>query len=466
MTNFTEWVDLASERLGGAVLSATDEFFAPKENLLKSSPPVFLPGKYIDTGKWMDGWETRRHRAPDHDWCLIRLGAAGIIRGLLVDITHFKGNFPEKCSLEASADEHDWTELLSPSSLQGDAQNLFAVENPYRYTHLRFHIYPDGGVARLRVYGEVIPERLSGFIDLAAVENGGRVLEATDMFFGSRHNLIYPGRSLGMHDGWETRRRRGPGHDWTMLQLTAQGEIQRVEIDTHHFKGNFPEACSLETEDGRPILPRRPLQADTKHVFEAELTPASTGRIRFHIYPDGGVSRLRIFGALTDTGRAAHRLRLINALTPGEALRRFLECCCSHRWAEAMTAARPFESGAAIFEAAERISRNLSREDWLEAFAAHPRIGDRTLDPQASIEQSGVNSASAAAVEELARLNREYESKFGHIYVVCATGKTADQMLEGLRARLRHDPAAELAIAAEEQIRIAKLRLEKIGFHP
>ncbi len=296
MTDFTEWIDLASERLGGAVLWATDEFFAPKENLLKASAPVFLPDKYTENGKWMDGWETRRHRAPDHDWCLIRLGAPGIIRGVVVDTAHFTGNFPEKCSLEASADQKNWTEILPPSELRGGTEHRFAIGDPFRYTHLRFHIYPDGGVARLRVHGEVVLEKLDPFLDLAAAQNGGRVIEATDMYFGSRNNLIFPGQSSGMHDGWETRRRRGPGHDSILIELAAHGEIRRVEVDTLHFKGNFPESCSLESEEGEEILPRVKLLAHTRHVFESGLIPRFASRVRFRIYPDGGVSRLRIFG--------------------------------------------------------------------------------------------------------------------------------------------------------------------------
>ncbi|PYT12952.1 MAG: bifunctional allantoicase/OHCU decarboxylase [Acidobacteria bacterium] len=463
MTDFTELVDLASERLGGEVLWATDEFFGPKENLLKAAAPVFIPDKYTDAGKWMDGWETRRHRAPDHDWCQIRLGAPGIVRGIVVDTAHFTGNFPEKCSLEASADQQEWTELLAPSGLRGAAQNCFAIHDPFRYTHLRFHIYPDGGVARLRVHGELIPERLDDFINLAAMENGGRVIEASDMFFGSRHNLICPGRSTGMHDGWETRRRRGPGHDWAILELAAHGEIRRVEVDTFHFKGNFPESCSLETEAGQEILPRTRLQAHTGHVFESELKPASASRVRFCIYPDGGVSRLRIFGIPTELGRAAHAVRLWNSLTPAEARNRFLGCCGSRSWANAMTAARPFASMEAIFEAGVRIWRGLAREDWLEAFAAHSRIGERTSDELAASEQSGTNSASSAVLGELARLNRDSEAKFGYIYIVCATGKSADQMLALLRSRLANDPQEELGIAAEEQLRITQLRLQKTG---
>ena len=463
MTEFADMVDLASERLGGVVLSATDEFFAPKENLLKPAAPVYLPDKYVDTGKWMDGWETRRHRAPDHDWCLIRLGAPGIVRGVVVDTAHFKGNFPQGCSLEASADQQEWTELLPHSGLLGDTQNTFEIDDPHRYTHLRFHIYPDGGVARLRVHGEVIPERLDDFIDLAAVHNGGRVMDASDMFFGSRHNLVFPGRSTGMHDGWETRRSRGEHHDWTVIELGAEGEIRRVEVDTLHFKGNFPESCSLETEDGQEILPRTQLRAHASHVFESELAPAITTHVRFRIYPDGGVSRLRIYGTPTEAGRAAYRTVLLNALTPAEARKVLLGCCGSRRWVEEMMNARPYWSADLVTEAAARIWRGLSQEDWLEAFAAHPRIGERTADARAASEQAGTRSASAVTLDELTRLNRDYEAKFGHIYIVCAQGKSAEQMLDLLRGRLANDPESEIAVAVEEQLAITQLRLRKIG---
>jgi allantoicase len=459
MTDFTDLVDLASERLGGTVLSATDEFFAPKENLLKPGAPIFLPDKYVDTGKWMDGWETRRHRAPDHDWCLIRLGAPGIIRGVVVDTAHFTGNFPEKCSIEAIANLEQWTEILPPSPLRGDARNLFTIDNPHRFTHLRFHIYPDGGVARLRVHGEVVPETLDDFLDLAAVENGGRVVDASDMFFGSRHNLIFPGRSSGMHDGWETRRSRGEHYDWCVIELAANGVIRRIDVDTLHFKGNFPEACEVSTEGAVEILRRVPLRGHALHVFEKELLLAAASRVRFLIYPDGGVSRLRIWGVPTEEGRAAHRLRLLNAWTPGIAFHRLSQCCASSRWANEMLAARPFGSWSEVEETASQIWKRSTTEDILEAFAAHAKIGD----PEGTDEQSGVRGASDATLDELAVLNRQYESRFGYIYIVCATGKSAAEMLALLRQRLTHDPEEELGIAAEEQRLITQLRMRKIG---
>jgi allantoicase len=328
--DFTELVDLASERLGGTVLFANDDFFAPKENLLKPAAPVFIEGKFTDRGKWMDGWETRRRRTPGFDWCIVRLGLPGIVRGVIVDTAFFKGNFPEHCSLEAcvadltattqqlESPSTKWIELLPKSALKGDSQNRFEIQDENRFTHLRFKIFPDGGVARLRVYGEVAPDWTAlaqrEELDLVAVENGGLVLAASDMFFGSRHNLIMPGRGANMGDGWETKRRRGPGLDWAILKLGAAGVIGRIEVDTAHFKGNFPESCSLEAcstpnagKDSAAlaaakwteVLPRTKLEADKRHLFEKELRPAGdVTHVRFNIYPDGGVSRLRIFGRL------------------------------------------------------------------------------------------------------------------------------------------------------------------------
>lgn len=309
--HFTELIDLAAERLGGRVLAANDEFFAPKENLLKSSKPVFIEDKYTDRGKWMDGWETRRRRSPGYDWCVIRLGLPGIIRGVVVDTSHFKGNYPEHCSLEACQAEQggqdciSYLEILPESELKGDSQNLFPIQDPRCYTHVRLKIYPDGGVARLRIYGEVVPDwkRIGDReIDLAAVENGGLVLASSDMFFGPRHNLIMPGPAAGMSDGWETRRRRGPGHDWVVIKLGAAGLIRRVEVDTSHFKGNFPESCSLEACDAEGnswalILPQTRLQADTRRFFEQEIQAVGpVTHVRFNIVPDGGVARLRVLG--------------------------------------------------------------------------------------------------------------------------------------------------------------------------
>ena len=328
---FTELIDLASEKLGGAALYANDEFFAPKENLLKLAAPIFIEGKYTDLGKWMDGWETRRRRSPrldePFDWCVVRLGLAGIIRGVIVDTSFFRGNYPSHCSIEVceingqpnqeSLSNAEWTEILPQSELQGDSQNGFEINYGERATHLRLKIYPDGGIARLRVFGEVAPDwnelkRRASEIDLAAAENGGTVLTASDMFFGHKHNLIMPGLAQDMSDGWETKRRRGAGFDWCVIKLGASGTIKRVEVDTSHFKGNYPESCSievcranddanLEAADWRELLPNTKLQSHARHAFVDELEDCGTvTHARFNIFPDGGVSRLRLFGRIAE----------------------------------------------------------------------------------------------------------------------------------------------------------------------
>jgi allantoicase len=327
MTAFTDLVDVAAARLGGTVLAANDEFFAPKENLLKPEKPVWREGEYTDRGKWMDGWETRRRRTPGHDWCIIRLGVPAVIHGVVVDTAFFTGNYPEQCSLDACdtdvatdaetlATGVPWTEVLPRTALKGGSENPFPVDSRARVTHLRFNIYPDGGVARLRVYGEPLNDphlRPGTFADLAALKNGGLVVACSDMYFGHRHNLIFPGRSTHMGDGWETRRRRGPGHDWIVVRLAARGVISHVELDTDHFKGNAPESCSLEVCDvpGLPsdgfagddarwttVLPRSGLQPDSRHRFEVSAPPATHARLA--IYPDGGVARLRLPGRVTE----------------------------------------------------------------------------------------------------------------------------------------------------------------------
>jgi allantoicase len=334
MTDFTELPDLAAERLGGRVVAASDEFFAPKEALLKAAPAEWREEAYTERGKWMDGWETRRRRTPGHDWCMVRLGAPGVVRGVVVDTALFRGNYPEACALdacdlpgpldpEALESEALWTELLPRSPLEGDAANRFATPKPRRATHLRLRIYPDGGVARLRVHGEVTPAwtgfALSGGeVDLAALENGGWVPVCSDMFFGHRQNLILPGRSLFMGDGWETRRRRGPGHDWAVVRLGAPGAVHRVEIDTDHFKGNAPARASLEgvhapdatvetltdpATPWTPLLPETRLHPDARHRFEALEDAGVLTHVRLNVFPDGGVARLRLWGTLA--GRRA-----------------------------------------------------------------------------------------------------------------------------------------------------------------
>lgn len=335
---FTGTIDLAAERLGGKVLYANDEFFAEKENLIKAGRGVFIADKYTERGKWMDGWESRRKRVAGHDWCVLQLGIAGQIHGVDIDTNHFLGNNPAYASVDAVEIHTDillselidenmqWTEILGKVALKPGSQNIFAVASKERWTHLRLNIYPDGGVARFRVHGEPVPDwsRIGNNqeIDLAAVENGGKVTCASDMFFGNKDNLIMPGRAENMGDGWETKRRRGPGHDWTIVKLGHAGNLKKVEIDTNHFKGNYPDNFWLEGVHApeaeinllnwnqyqwQPILPVSKLQASHQHFYDVPKEHHGPwSHVRLNIAPDGGVSRMRVFGTLSGA-KAAFR---------------------------------------------------------------------------------------------------------------------------------------------------------------
>ena len=318
-------IDLASESNGGRTLLASDEFFAPKENLLKPGRGEFISDKYTDRGKWMDGWESRRKRTAGHDWCILRLGKPGVIKELDIDTNHFVGNFPSHASVDACQvppftalgeimNEVKWTEILSRVELQGDSHNQFAIHDDGSFTHLRLNIYPDGGVARFRVYGhlEDSADDSSSFTDAAASENGGETLACSDMHFSQMENLIKPGIGTDMSDGWETKRRRGPGHDWVIIKLGHLHIVERIVVDTIHFKGNFPDSCSLEgcfepdtdrdafltnTIDWKELLPVSKLSGNQENIFTIASNQAEAiTHIRFNIYPDGGVSRLRIIG--------------------------------------------------------------------------------------------------------------------------------------------------------------------------
>ena len=319
-------IDLASEAVGGTVLAASDDFFAPKENLIKPGDAVFIADKYTDRGKWMDGWESRRKRTAGHDWCVLKLGLAGLVRTIDVDTSFFVGNFPSHCSLDGADAQSDpvggdWKPVLAKVRLSGGGHNLFDVAHDGRLTHLRLNIFPDGGVARLRVYGEVTPdfEKLKSSqdaVDIASIVNGGRVLASSDSFFGHEQNLILPGRPANMGGGWETRRRRGPGYDWIIVRLGARAAIEKIAVETEHYKGNYPDRCSMDACDAagavlqdlvtgkrpwREILPSTKLEADARRVFERELATAGPAtHVRLNIYPDGGVSRLRVLGKIVE----------------------------------------------------------------------------------------------------------------------------------------------------------------------
>ncbi|MFD8595579.1 allantoicase [Kitasatospora sp. NPDC059646] len=341
---FTELVDLASRLLGAGVVATNEDTFADAENLLVAAPARFRPHTFGHKGQIMDGWESRRRRGVsagqphpadgDHDWAIVRLGAAGVVRGVVVDTAHFTGNHPETASVQgASVLGHpspeevaaaEWTDLVPRTPLRGDTAHAFAVADPTRYTHVRLNIWPDGGVARLRVHGEVLPDprQLAGLtFDLAAQEHGGVAEAASDRYYSSPHHLNAPGRAAVMGDGWETRRRRDKSHDWVRIALAGHGEVLAAEVDTSCFVANAPGWAELVGSDGESetvLLPRTRLQPDTRHHFR--LPPGTpVTHVRINVYPDGGLARLRLTGRLTATGRDTMALRWFNALPEAEA---------------------------------------------------------------------------------------------------------------------------------------------------
>jgi len=324
---FTQLTDLAAARLGGKVLFATDDFFAEKENLLLPTRGIFITDKYTDRGKWMDGWESRRKRTPGHDWAVIQLAAPGKITGVDIDTNFFLGNHPPHASIEAACIENatiiadwenadvKWSEILPKSHLDAGSQNFYECNSSELFTHIRLHIYPDGGVARLRVYGEVyknwnfVPESES--IDLASALNGAQAIACNDMFFSSMNNLLLPGRGVNMGDGWETKRNRIPNNrDFVIIKLAHLGQIEKAIVDTCHFKGNYPDSCSIEgcNVSGtvldadlrwKEILPKQKLNADFIHEFNSEIkVHEPITHIKLNIFPDGGISRLRLLGKI------------------------------------------------------------------------------------------------------------------------------------------------------------------------
>lgn len=328
-TYSSRYIDLLSERVGGRAIACSDEWFAECDNLVKSGRGVFKEGHFVATGQWMDGWESRRsygRRArlasgEAFDWCVLRLGIAGVIRGFDIDTNYFRGNAPEFVSVEAANVEGEvnektqWTEILAQSATQPHSQNLFACDNGAVWTHLRLKMYPDGGIARFRAYGEgqILRENFieGELVDLASVMNGGRGIAASDMFYSSPSNLAMPGRGINMGDGWETKRRRDEHNDWAIVELGLAGTIRKVILDTANFKGNYPDHFSLQATntnreditaddiEWQTVIDKTPLYSDREHLFIQQIDTAKNSEfthVRVNIFPDGGISRLRIFG--------------------------------------------------------------------------------------------------------------------------------------------------------------------------
>lgn len=319
-------VNLLDPRLGARAVFCSDDFFASMDRMLSPATPVFAADKYDENGKWMDGWESRRRRQGGNDHCILRLGQPGRPQRVDIDTSFFTGNYPPSASIEACVSDSEvpgddtiWMSLLPAVELKGDSHNLFEIPTfdlagGSAVTHLRLSIYPDGGVARLRVYGEIAYDwsKAGGeTTDLAALLQGGRPVAWNDSHYGPPHPLLSPGRGADMGDGWETRRRREPGNDWIIIELGHPGAIESALVDTAHFKGNFPESCSLQaamvpdmskaaliasSQFWPDLMERRRLSADAEHPFDGLKDLGPVNYVRLNIFPDGGVSRLRLFG--------------------------------------------------------------------------------------------------------------------------------------------------------------------------
>ncbi len=361
----TPEVDLASRWLGGSVIAASDESFGEKENLLTPSAAAFEPGRYGHRGEIVDGWETRRRREPGNDWALIRLGVPGRVTSVDVDTSFFTGNFPVACVAEGCGaegypapaelgDPADWAELVPASPLRGDAHNTFPVADPRRFTHVRLSIFPDGGVARLRVLGHVIPdprglEELT--IDLASQEYGGAVVGSSDDFYNSARLLNRPDTARSMGEGWETQRRRGAGHDYAIFRLAFAGQVRRLIVDTAHFKYNASAevaaygadgdaAPPAESPDWQPLLARTRLQPDTRHVLPVS-NPGPVAWVRIDAFPDGGLSRVRVIGSIDPAARSRAGYRWLNSLPAGQAVRCLTGAGLKRDLADEVTGQRP-----------------------------------------------------------------------------------------------------------------------------
>jgi len=487
--DFTRLPDLASRRLGGSVVYANDELFAERENLIKPEAPAYSTYTFGHKGQVYDGWETRRRREPGHDFAIVRLGVAGVVRGVVVDTAFFKGNYPPEVSVEGTGVEGypspdelqaaEWVTLVPRSPVKGDAQNPFPVEVPQRVTHVRLCMYPDGGVARLRVHGEVVPDPrflATGSLDLAALANGGVVTGCSNMFYSSPTNLISPGEARVMGEGWETARRRDEGNDWVELRLAGPGVVRLAELDTRYFVGNAPGWASLRGRDGRgpsddpaawtELLPRTRLQPDTRHLFRLPATAKVTD-VRLDVFPDGGLARVRLYGDLSAQGMAELGLRWLNSLPAGQARQVLAGCCAASAWVGRMAAGRPYADLDALLAAGDRAVRGLDRDGLAEALSAHPRIGEQAAGASAEAawsrqEQAGVGEAADEVRAALAEANRAYEDRFGHVFLIRASGRSAGELLAALRGRLGNDPDTEWGVVAEELGEITRLRLERL----
>lgn len=449
-------IDLAAESLGGYALAANE-----------GCPEPLLRDTQV--------WQTRR-RPSGNDWCVVRLAVPGVLQEVVVDTTGCDGNFPPECSIEGCVAPHNarveqldkWVELVPRSPLQGGHWNLFGVRNAQRFSHVRLNIFPDGAVARLHVHGQPVPDWMRSApislpLDVAALLQGGRVDSCSDQTYGDVHSLNLP----GSEQAWQTRRRREPGEESAILHLATSAMIQAIQVETGK---DAPLACRLEgrrspSEEWTPLLERQQLLPHTLHSFSDEIRAhGGVEWVRLSIEPDGGVARLRLWGLPDAAGREAARLRWLNSLSARAFEKEMHAVCTSGAWAQGLARRRPFRDLRQLVESSHKIWDTLTESDWLEAFAGHPRIGAKKAPGQGQTSQAWSAQEQAQVTEhqeELATGNRDYEQKFGFVFLICATGKSSQQILSELQRRIGCDRAEEVRAAAAEQAKINALRLEK-----
>jgi allantoicase len=486
------FVDLAVRAAGGGVVAASDETFAEKENLVSTAAATHAAHTFGHKGQIYDGWETRRRRAvpggpgpmdPEgDDWAVIRLGLPGIVHRVVVDTAFFDGNHPVSAEIDVrwieghpSPDEvvdGPW-EPLCGTDLQGDTAHTVEVEHPRAATHVRLRIHPDGGVARLRVLGEVLPDvrRWRGIgVDLASLAAGGRVVDASNRHYSPPENLLLPGSAAHMGEGWETRRRREGGFDWVDVALGVAGRVHQVVVDTTHFVGNAPGTVRLVALGGPgadrevELLPETAVQPDTEHWFgvpDGLDDDLVVDRVRVEVRPDGGFARLRLVGRPTVEAAAAAGMRRFGAMPAAVAEQVLLGCASAPDWAAAVVAGRPYADLEALVRAASAGILALDEKDLAAALAGHAPIGT-PHDATGAREQAGVSSLGEAATRELADGNRAYEERFGHVYLVRAAGRSGEEMLALLRERLGHDPETEADVARAQLAELTALRIEAL----
>ena len=479
-----EPMNLGSEELRALVLQASSEASIVQQRLTKDEEPGAVT--FEASSSLVDGWQTRRRQGRGHDWVVLRLGVPGIVDECLIDTTGFEHTCPSEISIEGCVAPHNtrcddlqnWTELVARANVVGGKKNSYSVDSRERFTHIRLNIFPDGGVARLRVFGVPIPAWMGPGknegrdIDLVARSQGGSVFFLSEGSLEARQDLIMP----GLRGGWRTRRRRELGSEWVVLRLVGPSNISALTLDTAGLGADCPDKAWVEAstvsdpgdEDWFELLPPQLVLTDTEHTFQEELRPNSELLwLRLHVAPDGGMTRLRAWGSLTESGLTQARLAFLNSASKSLLATLFKQVCHSDRWSEAMSRSRPFLDLNDLLSKGEAAWAKCEEEDWKQALDGHPRIGDKAKGNSLAAkwskgEQSKAQKTDESVLERLREAQDQYFEKFGFIFLICASGLGSQEILAATEQRLENSPDHELKLVAREQAKITQLRLEKL----